>query len=154
VALNDIPVAAQQSSFAIHATLESLRIIDPVLYRPLSDGDCQRSTTHSAHLCPSSPGTNRGVDLIGFVEPGEAMSRVRRQSTGRKPLQDLAKEMGQRHANGLPRGQQTREGEMTMGNLPRRSKRAAPDERTTSNEQLADDRARWRHATEGGCHGS
>ena len=35
----------------------------------------------------------------------------------------------QRHCNGLPRGQQTREGEMTMRNLPRRSTRTARIER-------------------------
>ena len=58
--------------------------------------------------------------------------------------------MGQRHANGLPRGQQTREGEMTMGNLPR----TASHERTASDEQLADDHACCLRMNEGGRHGS
>jgi hypothetical protein len=48
--------------------------------------------------------------------------------------------MGQRHANGLPRGQQTREGEMTMGNVSRRSKR--PRERVATPAELAEDRRR------------
>ena len=111
-------------------------------------------------FCPSLPklpeaGSGEGkVDLIGFDDPNEAMSRVRRQSTGREPLQDLAKEMGQRHANGLPRGQQTREGEMTMRNLPRRSKRTAPHQRTAGDEQLAAEDALYLGAIEGGHHAS
>jgi hypothetical protein len=62
--------------------------------------------------------------------------------------------MGQRHANGLPRGQQTREGEMTMENLPRRSKRTPPHERTADDEQLAAEDARYLRAIEGGHHAS
>jgi hypothetical protein len=92
--------------------------------------------------------------LIGFDEPDEAMSRVRRQSAGRESFQDFAKEMGQRHGNGLPRGQQTREGEMTMENVPRRSKRTAPHERTASDQQLAKEPAPWKSSIEGGRHGS
>ena len=94
------------------------------------------------------------MDLIGFDDPNEAQSGACQQSAGREPLQDLAEKMGQRHCNGLPRGQQTREGEMTMGNLPRRSKRTPPHERTADDEQLAAEDARYLGAIEGGHHAS
>jgi len=76
-------LAARQSSCAAIGKMEFLRIIDPVLYRPLTDGDCRERTTLSAHLCPSSPGEERGGregDLIGFDGRNEAHSKGPRSS--------------------------------------------------------------------------
>jgi hypothetical protein len=151
-------LAARHSSCAAIGKMEFLRIIDPMLYRPLTDENCQERTTHSAHLCPSSPEEERGgreVDLIGFGGSNEAQSQgPRQQAAGREPLQDLAKEMGQRRLHRPAPRSATREGEMTMGTLPRTSKRDATHERTADDEQLADEHALRVRVIEGGRHGS
>jgi hypothetical protein len=74
---------ARRSSWAAIAIAEPLRIIDPLRHHPISDGDCQERTTFSAHLCPSSPGEERGGregDLIGFDGRNEAHSKGPRSS--------------------------------------------------------------------------
>jgi hypothetical protein len=50
-------------------------------------------------------------------------------------------------ANGPPRGQQTREGKMTMETISRRGKRTSPRERVAPPAELEDERQRWLRAT-------
>ena len=72
-------LAAPRSSCVAIAMTEFFRIICPVLYRPLTDGDCQERTTLSAYLCPSSNEANCGgkeVDLMDETRPSqECVSR-------------------------------------------------------------------------------
>ena len=111
-------------SCAATAKMGFSRIIDPMLYAPTIDG--HGSEKHHV-LCPFSaqvqpkwrePG-GRGIrfDLASHARPSPDCARGPPAAS----YSNLPKEMGQRHANGLPRGQRPQREEIDMSTIPRRS---------------------------------